>query len=685
MPFFNFFSAVAAGRRRLGIPEEWDQVQYWIDCAGSAPLPVPLEDTPRHKKCPEVPTLDSYSFPATPDFWAQFPSHPLPTGPETPINVENLRSLNQQFGGNFTRAQKHRSSVLLYELEHGVSVPFSHQLPGITVPNSMSVAEHGEQFTDVLAHWLKKGFVSGPFILPPYENFRTNQMLAIDQHNKIRIVMNLSGPEGESFNDAIIENSLEKVHMATAKSFGYSVIECGSGARMWKYDMDNAYKNLPAEPSNFRLQGFAWLGRLFLETRQAFGAKSAVAAFDRLGRVIADLAMAASGMPPAWVHRTLDDLPVVTPANSEYGPKFAAAYKDICQQLGVLLATNCPEQVKAFEDSIVGTVLGIRFHTADLSWSISPAKYNKILMHLSGPLLGEPVNLLQMQKIMGFLNDFGQMCQFAMGYKFHLAKFLAHLTVNPDLTAPVPALARADLQIWIRMVESAAGRLPIPHRPVPPALSALTFVSDAAGAKFAKIDGRFVPYGDGGDRGGASISAIEDGPIWFHASVTWPENLLLHARDSQDHAYGCKSPTLEAVAMILPFLCCPQYLLGREVRLLTDNEPVVFGWEAKRLPNDESASIIVRSLHIISHFLGAIVTVQHLPRMSTESAILADKLSRAATTGPEERRAVREAIPYKVPDALLQWLQQPSEDWELPNNLLKEVQQSINHASIQLP
>ncbi len=54
-------------------------------------------------------------------------------------------------------------------IEHGVSVPFSHQLPGITVQNSMSVAAHGEQFTDVLAHWLKKGFVSGPFILPPYE------------------------------------------------------------------------------------------------------------------------------------------------------------------------------------------------------------------------------------------------------------------------------------------------------------------------------------------------------------------------------------------------------------------------------------------------------------------------------------------------------------------------------------
>jgi hypothetical protein len=59
--------------------------------------------------------------------------------------------------------------------------------------------------------------------------------------------------------------------------------------------------------------------------------------------------------------------------------------------------------------------------------------------------------------------------------------------------------------------------------------------------------------------------------------------LLLKSRDSADHAYGCKSSTLEAVAMALPFLCCPEKLVGKEVLLLMDCEAVVYGWDARNL------------------------------------------------------------------------------------------------------
>jgi hypothetical protein len=70
---------------------------------------------------------------------------------------------------------------------------------------------------------------------------------------------------------------------------------------------------------------------------------------------------------------------------------------------------------------------------------------------------------------------------------------------------------------------------------------------------------------------------------------------MLTARDAADHAYGCKTPTLEAIAAILPFLCCPEALIGREVVLHTDSEAVVYGWESKRVNNDVSASIIIRA------------------------------------------------------------------------------------------
>ena len=105
-------------------------------------------------------------------------------------------------------------------------------MPGIRVPNTKSAAEHGEEFTDTLAWWVRCSYVSGPFAAPPTSDFRTNSMIAVEQKDKIRIVMDLSSPEGRSFNEAVDELALEKVTMSTAKKFGYSVIDCGKGARM---------------------------------------------------------------------------------------------------------------------------------------------------------------------------------------------------------------------------------------------------------------------------------------------------------------------------------------------------------------------------------------------------------------------------------------------------------------------
>ena len=669
----------------MGIPPAWHTVQAWLDPDQGVPKPAPTEIQTKCKKSPEILKLSHYHGTAPNEFWDNFPTRPLPTAPSTPICHHNLIQLVHSLGKKFSISQLARVSVLVDELKFGVSLPLSLILPAMSLANSPSVNSHGEEFTDVLAWWVKKGFVSGPFADPPCENFRVNQMLAVEQHGKVRIVMNLSGPDGQSFNDAVIDIALEKVTMSTARQFGYSVADCGPGARLWKWDMDSAYKNLPARVEDLRLQGFQWLGRLFVENRQAFGAKTAVAAFDRLGQVVAELALEASSLPRPFFHRTLDDLPIVTTASSQHGPEFARHYKHICKKVGIELAENCPKQVKAFEDVTEGTVLGIRFHTPNLTWSISAEKYNKILNTFRGPVLGEPVDLLAMQKIMGQLNDLCQMCSFARGFRHKLYEFLAKLTEDPEVLYPLPQQARAELGICLRMAASALGGLPIPHRPLPPSLKALTFVSDAAGAKFVKVQDRFVPYSDQDGRGAASISAVEDGPVWFYGSVTWPEKFLLEARDAKDHAYGCKSPTLEVIALILPFLCCPETLLDKEVLLLTDNEPVVYGWDSLKIANDESASIFIRTLHIISFYLGTRITVQHLPRMSTQSACLADRLTRSSTTGTEEQAAVRMAMTGTVPSDLMNWLHCPSEDWSLPARLLSAVQRKLAQKGIYLP
>jgi hypothetical protein len=129
--------------------------------------------------------------------------------------------------------------------------------------------------------------------------------------------------------------------------------------------------------------------------------------------------------------------------------------------------------------------------------------------------------------------------------------------------------------------------------------------------------------------------------------------------------------------LALPFFCCPEKLVGAEILLLTDNEAVVYGWDSRKVANDESASIILQAVHIISAFLGCWVTVQHLPRMSSDSAELADSLTRKSTTSKADLAVIRNANAGPIPTALVRWMAFPTEDWSLPDRLLAEVQERL--------
>jgi hypothetical protein len=94
------------------------------------------------------------------------------------------------------------------------------------------------------------------------------------------------------------------------------------------------------------------------------------------------------------------------------GPVFADAYQGICAHIGADLAPQCPHLEKAFCDSTRGTVLGIQFDTMSMQWSISKEKEARIKDRIRGILLGHPTSLLDLQKLIGTLNDIGQMCPF---------------------------------------------------------------------------------------------------------------------------------------------------------------------------------------------------------------------------------------------------------------------------------
>jgi hypothetical protein len=104
---------------------------------------------------------------------------------------------------DWTLPQKRTALKAVAFLEARKPAPLIRPLPGLIEKNAPSAIENSEFMTDVLASWVKKGFVAGPFAEPPIEGFRGNPLMAAVQKTKVRPILNLSSPKGRSFNDAV--------------------------------------------------------------------------------------------------------------------------------------------------------------------------------------------------------------------------------------------------------------------------------------------------------------------------------------------------------------------------------------------------------------------------------------------------------------------------------------------------
>jgi hypothetical protein len=158
----------------------------------------------------------------------------------------------------------------------------------------------------------------------------------------------------------------------------------------------------------------------------------------------------------------------------------------------------------------------------------------------------------------------------------------------------------------------------------------------------------------------------------------WPKRFISETTDNKNCRYGEKSSTLEMIAIILPFLLIPEQLFNQQIVLKTDNMACVFGHQNRLMKGDESASIFVRAVHLICAYLGSILHIEHIPRCLDWGSEIADNLSREETTGFLEARMLTRWENLTIPADLENWLQNPTEDWELPIKLLKYVQEKTN-------
>lgn len=210
---------------------------------------------------------------------------------------------------------------------------------------------------------------------------------------------------------------------------------------------------------------------------------------------------------------------------------------------------------------------------------------------------------------------------------------------------PIPDKMKRSVMVVCNAAESAKKGLPICSRRQFPSLAALTFYTDAAGAKYCWRNRKFQLIEEN-NRGVACIGGEDIGNVWTWSRMNWPEGFL-EKKDEKGVEYGRKSTTLESIGVLLPFIAFPEKLAGKELMFYVDNIAVVYGWEKGGVKKDESATEILKTVHVLSSYLGCRVYVRHIHRVSNDLADLADDLTRRSIPEKAEFREALDKAEFK--------------------------------------
>ena len=198
------------GRVRDGIPADWGTVDFWLK------KNEVLKETADGNKPAysvdnkEIVILQDYRTPPEKSFWSVFPSRAIPKKPSTRVNPKNLEKVISEAGSKLTCSEIKRGKRIVNDLKQGADACQKSVLPAMTAQNNSTSYDNGPMVTDKIATWIKKEIVAGPFETPPMAGFRANPLIAIERNNKVRLVVNMSGPKGASFNDNLDRKKLRE-------------------------------------------------------------------------------------------------------------------------------------------------------------------------------------------------------------------------------------------------------------------------------------------------------------------------------------------------------------------------------------------------------------------------------------------------------------------------------------------
>ena len=281
---------------------------------------------------------------------------------ETPINVRRLAGLlNRHSDHSF-------SHFVLHGLCHGFTIGHSAAISGVhSSPNHLSAIRNMQYVSSYLTECCEAGQTAGPFPEPPFLCMQTSGLGVVPKSNgKLRVIHDLSSPDGSSVNDAIPRGQFS-LHYDSVDTAIAAIMRLGKGSLLTKVDIRNAFRLCPVAPSDWHLLGIRWNGMYYYEKVLPFGLRSSPFIFNQLATAINWVLVHVGSLPD--VMHYLDDFLDICPPSSSVAAKHKAIILDLFQFLNIPVATE-----KVEGPSTVLTFLGLELDTDRLEVRLPQSK-----------------------------------------------------------------------------------------------------------------------------------------------------------------------------------------------------------------------------------------------------------------------------------------------------------------------
>ena len=480
---------------------------------------------------------------------------------------------------------------------------------------------------DVISKYLAREVVldrmaplpSAPALAPPF--LQLSPFGAIPKKNRLRLIVDLSSPEGCSVNDAI-QQELCSVSYASLDHVVQLVQSLGRGTRLAKLDLKEAYRAVPVHPSDQRLLAVSWMDMTYLDKALPFGLRSAPKLFSAL---IDAMMWALWDRGVSMALHDLDDFLVLGPPDQPTCAEALATTLALCEELGFPVAED-----KTEGPSTTLTFLGIEIDTLQLQLRLPQDK----LLHLRSTIASwmkgsgqqtprRSATKRELLSLVGLLCHAATVVRPGRALLHNLCDAAATVQRLDDLVH-LNYAAQADLAWWHTFLCTWNGRsLILP--PNPPR----TMVSDASGS-----------WGCGAFHGNS----------WFQ--LQWPEEWATVSIAAK-----------ELVPIVMEAILWGPQLAGEHVQFLCDNAAVVCAVN-KGVARDSTLAHLLRILAFSAAILDMHFTACHLPGVQNISAdaLSRNHLRRFFSLNPQAC-----PIPTIIPPELRELVFNRSLQWTSPN------------------